>query len=496
MTCISAACLALPPVADAAAQRSSPPATTAEYRQQGEAELARLRAQAPIDRRARNLILFVGDGMGMSTLTAARLHQGQSSGADGVSFVAAMDRLAHSALVKTYSHDSQVTDSAPSATALLAGIKTGNGVIGIGPEARPGDCPGGHAFEIPSIMALAQRSGRATGIVSTTRITHATPAAAYAHTAERDWESDADLTAEARAAGCADIARQLIERPVGRNLDVIFGGGRRTFLPDSVADPEYPDRRGSRKDGRNLIEAWRKQTGGRYIWNAQGLAALDPARDRRVLGLFEPDHMQYEADRAADRAGEPSLAEMTRAAIRIVRNDPDGFVLLIEGGRIDHAHHGGNARRALEDTIALDAAVRTALEMVDLRDTLVVVTADHSHAFTISGYPARANPVLGLVANPAGTPTKAADGRPYTTLGYANGPGAVSSPRPDPSIEDTAALGYRQQATVPLESETHSGEDVAVRASGPMAHLFAGTIEQHTIYHVMRHALTRTSRSR
>lgn len=474
------------------AQPALPPSTTAGYREQAQTELSRLRGGAPVERRARNLIIFVGDGMGVSTLTAARIHQGQMQGADGVSFVPAMDRLNYTALVKTYSHDAQVADSAPSATALLGGVKTSNGVIGIGPEAKPADCESGRGFEIPSIMALAQQSGRATGVITTTRITHATPAAAYAQTVNRDWEADADVTPEARAAGCVDIARQMISGPIGQRLDIILGGGRRMFLPTSAADPEYADKRGARTDGRNLIETWQRQARGRYIWNAKGFAALDPARDRRVLGLFEPDHMRYEADRRADPGGEPSLAEMTRTAINIVRSRPQGFVLLIEGGRIDHAHHDGNARRALEDTVAFDNAVRVALETVNLQDTMVVVTADHSHAFTISGYPARGNPVLGVVANPINKPIEARDGRSYTTLGYANGPGAVTvSPRPDPSAEDTTALNYRQQATVPLSSETHGGEDVAVRASGPMAHLLRGTIEQHTIYHVMREALTR-----
>jgi alkaline phosphatase len=346
-------------------------------------------------------------------------------------------------------------------------------------------------------MTLAQASGRATGIVSTARITHATPAAAYAHTPDRDWEADAELTPEARAAGCTDIARQLVEGAVGSRLDVILGGGRKMFLPTGVADPEYPDKSGVRTDGRNLIEEWRRRSGGRYVWNARDLAALDPARGERLLGLFEPDHMQYEADRPRDRAGEPSLADLTRAAITRLRRDPQGYVLLVEGGRIDHAHHGGNARRALEDTVAFDEAVRAALASVDLRDTLVLVTSDHSHVFSIAGYPVRGNPILGTVAERAGQPVLARDGKPYTTLGYANGPGAVAAgPRPDPSAADTTALDYKQQALVPLGSETHGGEDVMVRASGPMAHLFRGTIEQHTIFHIVREALTGPARGR
>jgi alkaline phosphatase len=491
------ALLALTAAALAAPLLAQPVTTTAGYRQQAEAELARLKAARPIERRARNVIIFIGDGMGISTLTAGRIHQGQRAGRDGESFQTAMDGLAHTALVKTYGHDAQVVDSAPSATAILAGVKTGNGVIGLGPEARPGQCAGARAAEIPSIMALAQQTGRATGVISTARITHATPAATYAHTADRDWEADSKLTPEARAAGCIDIARQLVEGPVGSRLDLVLGGGRQMFLPAGVADPEYPEQRGQRTDGRNLIEEWRRRTGGRFVWNARDFAALDPVRDRRVLGLFEPDHMQYEADRARDRAGEPSLAELTRAAIARLGRNRNGYVLMVEGGRIDHAHHGGNARRALEDTVAFDEAVRAALDGVDLRDTLVVVTSDHSHVFTIAGYPVRGNPILGLVAEQPGDPVEARDGKPYTTLGYQNGPGAVTTAaRPDPARTDTTALDYKQQALVPLGSETHGGEDVAVRASGPMAHLFRGTIEQHTIYHVMREAMVGPGRRR
>lgn len=474
--------------ATAAAQ---PAVTTDDYRRQGQAELRRLMDEAPIDGPARNVILFIGDGMGISTLTAARIFQGQLQGADGESLETAMDRLSHTALVKTYSHDGQVSDSAPTATALLAGIKTRNDVIGVGPEAAVGDCTASRAHHVPSIMAQAQTEGRATGIVSTARITHATPAATYAHTPQRDWESDSLTPADAQAAGCADIARQMIEGEVGARMNLILGGGRAYFLPQTMSDPEYPDIRGRRADGRDLTADWvRRHPTGRYVWNAKDLTAAANGAGP-LLGLFEPDHMRYEADRAADPAGEPSLAEMTRIAIDRLAANPNGYVLMIEAGRIDHAHHAGNARRALHDAVALDEAVAAALAITDRKDTLVVVTSDHSHTFTIGGYPARGNPLLGLVTDQAGAVTPARDGKPFTTLGYANGPGAVSTvERPDPSAVDTTALDYRQQALIPLVSETHGGDDVVARASGPMAHLFRGTIEQHTIYHIMREAMT------
>ncbi|TKD50166.1 alkaline phosphatase [Sphingomonas baiyangensis] len=484
----SVAALALLTLATPAAAQQ---ADTAAYRAQAAAELARLKAVTPVDARARNVILFVGDGFGVSTITAARIHQGQRAGKDGESFVTAMDALPYSALVKTYSHDAQVADSAPTATALLGGVKTRNGSIGVGPEALPDDCASARRATLPSLFALAQQQRRATGVISTARITHATPAATYAHTPQRDWE--ASVPAERRAAGCIDIARQLIEGTVGSRLDLVLGGGRRYFLPAAATDREYPQVKGLRDDGRDLIAEWRRRhPRGSYVSDAAGFAALDPARATKVLGLFQPDHMQYEADRAGDKAGEPSLAEMTTKAIAMLSRNREGFVLLVEAGRIDHAHHARNARRALEDAIAMDAAVAAAVAATDPADTLIVTTADHGHAFTMAGYPGRGNPVLGVVRNEAGAPVKARDGKGYTTLGYANGLGAASgSERSDPAAEDTAALDYRQQALVPLGGETHGGDDVAVRASGPMAHLLRGTIEQHSIHAVMVEALTR-----
>jgi alkaline phosphatase len=466
--------------------------TTEDYRRQAQAELARLKASAPINGRARNVIIFIGDGMGMSTLTAARIYQGQKLGRDGESFTTAMDSLSHAALVKTYSHDAQVSDSAPTASAILAGVKLRNGIIGLGPEALEDDCAGSKDKAIPSIFAFAQGTGRATGVISTARITHATPAAAYAHTPQRDWEADSDMPVAAKSAGCLDIARQMIEQPVGSKLDVILGGGRSNFLPSTMADPEYTDKTGRRTDGRDLVAAWRKTNPtGTFVWNERDFAALKMAGTGKLLGLFEPDHMRYEADRAGDKGGEPSLADMTRTAITQLGNRKTGYILLVEGGRVDHGHHAGNARRALEDTVALDGAVRAALDMVNLKDTLVLVTTDHSHTLVMSGYPIRGNPILGIIRGLDGQVVKAKDGKAYTTLGYANGPGAtVDAPRSDPAATDTIALDYRQQALVPLAGETHGGEDVAVRASGPMAHLFKGTIEQHSIFHIIHAAMT------
>jgi alkaline phosphatase len=180
---------------------------------------------------------------------------------------------------------------------------------------------------------------------------------------------------------------------------------------------------------------------------------------------------------------------MTATAIEILQKNPDGFYLMVEAGRIDHAHHDGNAYRALTDTIALDEAVRMAQSMTSSDDTLIIVTADHSHTFTLAGYPSRGNPILGKAAI-NGVPQKDLSGKPYSTLGYANGPGYTGDgPRPDLSAIDTMHPDYLQEAAIPLEDETHGGEDVAIYADGPLAHLFHGTMEQNVIYHVMAAAL-------
>jgi alkaline phosphatase len=452
---------------------------------------------------AKNVILFVGDGMGVSTITAARIYAGQSAGLDGESFRLAMDTLPWSALSKTYSHNFQISDSAGTAVAMVSGIKTLSGVLGVNSNASYGNCASVEGNTAETLFELAARAGLATGLVSTARITHATPAAAYAKTPHRNWEADSDMRG-ASSDTCTDIARQLIEWPEG-DFDIILGGGREKFLPAGTPDPEYADKTGERSDNRNLITEWTaKSPDHKFVFDKAGFDAANFTTPAKVLGLFEPGHMQYELDRANDPAGEPHIAEMTRAAITRLSQNPDGFVLMVEGGRIDHAHHGGNAIRALEDTMAFDLAVATALEMTNPEDTLIIVTADHSHTLSIAGYAQRGNPILGLSASGIGGEggSTGADGLPYTTLGYANGPGACIETGKDEAGEpvyeckrqdltgvDTLAPDFRQPALVPMYSETHAGEDVAAFASGPGANLVSGVIEQNELFHVMGRAI-------
>jgi alkaline phosphatase len=501
-----AALLIAPPLARAAvAPEEQDPAF---WQAQGTEALAQAQALLPGGpQRARNVILFVGDGMGITTLTAARIFQGQQRGESGERHRLAWESLPFLALSRTYTVDQQVGESAATMSAMMTGVKTRDGLLAL----HGGVALGERSAEVvaaaaqPTLLDMAEQAGLATGVISTTRLTHATPGACYANSSNRDWEADSDRP---EGATVPDIAAQLIDRfgkgGIGDGLEVALSGGRTNFLPRNARDPEYREQRGKRADRRDLTREWRRKFGGRYVFDRAGFEAVDPARTRHLLGLFEPGDMQYEMDRPRDRAGEPSLAEMTRKSIDILARNPKGFFLMVEGGRIDHAHHAGNAWRALSDTAALSDAVAAALAKVDLQDTLVIVTADHSHAFTMGGYPRRGNPVTGLVVETRGdAPVTAMDGKPYTTLGYANGPGMHAKAGGDVVYEqpvhagraasfegiDTTSPDYHQEALVPLEDETHGGEDVAIFAGGPGAQWFHGVQEQSYVFYVMRAAL-------
>jgi alkaline phosphatase len=477
------------------------PQTNDAYFITAQTELAARLALKPNTNKAKNIILMIGDGMGITTVTASRIYGGQKAGRDGVSNNLTMDAFPYLALSRTYSADSQVTDSAPSASAMTTGVKSNNEMLGLTATAVYKDCATQATNTVTSIFETAEAKGLATGIVTTTRITHATPASTYAHSVNRDWESDKDMGDQADK-GCKDIADQLINWPVGDGFEVVLGGGRLKFLPDDVVDPENDKKKGDRKDKRNLIEEWTKKDNNHvFVMDKKGFDAVDVTSGVKMLGLFETSHMQYEADRAKDKGGEPSLAEMTAKAIARLQQSDKGYILMVEGGRIDHAHHATNAKRALEDTLEFDTAVKAALDATSREDTLIIVTADHSHTLTFAGYAKRDTPILGLVKEQDGTNTLAKDGRPYTTLGYANGPSAVfagveesetepkpAGLRPDLTLADTQNVEYLQPSLVPLESETHGGEDVAIYANGPMAHLFSGTVDQQYIYHVMMEA--------
>jgi alkaline phosphatase len=467
-------------------------------------------------RRAKNVIFFVGDGMGVSTITATRVYS------VGVAGNLVVDQFPYTALSRTYSSDGITADSAPTMTAMMTGQNTNQGVIGLDDATEYQDFNGdGDGARIPTLLEQAKRRGMKVGVVSTARITHATPAATYAHINDRN---DENAIALQSLPGDATYNTAL-----GDGVDLLLGGGRQYFVPRTTVDEEGST--GSRTDGRDLRAAY-QSAGYTYVWNRAGFDALT-RESLPVLGLFERSHMEYEYDRLTDTGGEPSVTEMTLKAIDLLgrgrrkdgrdRNQA-GYFLMVESGRIDHAHHEGNAIRALHDTQELDRAIGAAIRAVDLRDTLIIVSADHSHVFNIAGYPLRplaempypvnsydpayaslaGNGILDLVYDVSSSgriePAGDRDGVPYTALVYGNGPGYRGASRVDPRTDPFAGRGgvvpngpahqaYFQEAAVPLGSETHSAEEVAIYAIGPGADMVRGTVKNTFIYRVMARAL-------
>ncbi|MBL0622170.1 alkaline phosphatase [Aeromonas veronii] len=429
---------------------------------------------------AKNVILFIGDGMGPTVLTATRLFKvGEEGNLE-------MMKLPRSARIKTFSNDAQTTDSAPSMAAYTTGVKMNNEVIAMSSDTKavaPGkdvngnktvnNCSSDNGKPVLTILELAKAAGKSVGAVTTTELTHATPAATYAHICHRD--AAYDIAAQAVPGGAG------FNQALGDGVDVLMGGGANHWTPYSASN------KGGRNDNRDLTAEMKAQ-GYSYVTTQSELAKVTSGK---VLGLFSSkSHLDYELDRVAKGAAntQPSLSEMTAKAIDLLSKNSQGYFLMVEGGRIDHALHGTNAKRSLTDAVALDEAVKTALGKVDLNNTLIVVTADHDHTMTINGYSAKGNPVLDLVKNGDGSTQNDVDGKPFTTLVFGNGPNRPDV-RPVLTSDQVMANDYLQETGVKLTSETHGGGDVMLFADGAGSNRFKGTLDNTKVFGKLREAL-------
>jgi len=490
--------LAVASAAVADGHGNSLPQADNEWFTSAQAEIQAQLAKRDNTNRALNIILMISDGNGVGTNYASRLFAGQQEGGFGDEYVQPHEAFPNLALVKTYNANAQTPDSAGTGTAMMSGIKTKAGIVGVNQNVNRGDCSTIKGNTVETFNEIMSEMGKATGIVSTARITHATPASAYAKSVDRNFEASVPEGCDAQK----DIATQLIDAMEAGVIDVAMGGGRRNFHGSDIIGEEGG--KGRRAEGENLIARATDELGAHYAWNLESFNAAPMDGSKPVLGLFHGSHMQYEAD----RGDEPSLADMTAAAIKMLeaKGGDNGFFLQVEAGRVDHANHGGNLARVVRDQKAMADAVAIADELTDDADTLIIVTADHEHALAFNGYCGRGSDILGLCYKIDGNGIAhsdeleiASDGKPYTVAGYLNGPGSVLieqvggeyfGSRPNVSQEEATDIDYLQQAAIPKSSETHSGEDVAVYAKGPFAHLFDGTIEQNVVFHVMHHAAT------
>jgi alkaline phosphatase len=429
---------------------------------------------------AKNVIFFLGDGMGSNTITAARIYKAGEAG------LLNFERMDRTARIKTYSADAQVTDSAPSMGAYMTGVKVNNDVISLkdAKSIRPGkdangnggidNCGAGNGTAPMTILELAKANGKAVGAITTTEMTHATPASTYAHSCNR-------------GLGYA-IAQQLVPGGAGYNprlgdgVDVLMGGGRQHFTPFDAATNKK-----GRADGRNLLTEMEERG---YFVAATRADMLSARVGRKFIGLYAADgHLDYGLQRAP---AQPTLAEMTAKSIALLAHNPNGFFLMVEGGKIDHALHDSNVKNALVETVQFDAAIQTAIDrmrVIDpgLENTLIVVTADHDHTIVMNGYPKRGNPVLDIVRGVDGQPARDADGKTYTTLVFGNGPN-----RPDVRADVASSMAladdYRQETAVRLSGEGHGGGDVKLFAMGAGSAPFRGTMENTRVFDLMKAA--------
>ncbi|QDZ29801.1 alkaline phosphatase [Noviherbaspirillum sp. UKPF54] len=439
---------------------------------------------------AKNVIFFLGDGMGPTTITAARIYKVKEEGA--LNF----EKLERTARIKTFSNDAQTTDSAPSMSAYMTGVKMNNEVlsmssntVAVAPSkdgngnATINNCAPSNGTPVATILELAKAKGKAVGAITTTELTHATPAATYAHICHRD--AQYAIAAQAVPGGAG------YNSALGDGVDVLMGGGRNHFTPyDATTNPK------GRADGRDLLAELAAKG---YTVAATKTDMNAAPNNKKFIGLYSSkSHLEYELDRTAtpplgEGANQPSLAEMTTKAIDILSQNANGYFLMVEGGRIDHALHATNAKRALVDTIAFDDAVQAALDKVrqtdpTLANTLIVVTADHDHTLTFNGYGKRGNPILDINRGYRdGQPSTDADGNTYTTLVFGNGP---HRPNLRASLDSATVLAdsYQQESGVRLASETHGGGDVKLLATGAGAKVFKGTLDNTKVFGLLKTA--------
>ncbi|WP_410770032.1 alkaline phosphatase [Fontibacillus sp. BL9] len=308
----------------------------------GPAAIAKENGTAAGNGASKNLIVLIGDGMGPAQVSAARYYQQYEKGIQKLN----LDPY-YVGQATTYADRGEdggtivsgiVTDSASAGTAFATGHKTYNAGISVSNEdvSKP----------FASIIEAAEINGKSTGLVTTARITHATPAVYASHVRSRDNESA--------------IASQYLDSGV----DVLFGGGKSFFVTK--------EEKGKRTD-KSLLPDFEAK-GYKVVENAQSLKALN-SKDAKVLGLFGSSHVNYVPDRTAET---PSLAEMTSKALEILSADQDGFAIMIEGGRVDHAGHANDLPTMVQEALDFDAAFKVAIDFAKKNgNTSVVVTADH-----------------------------------------------------------------------------------------------------------------------
>jgi len=309
----------------------------------------------------KNVILLIGDGMGPEAVGLAVYYNRFMNGMDKRLNMERLMAAGNTGYCLTYQYGTVVTDSASAATALASGVKTRDAIIGKDPDGR----------SMKNLVDIARQLGKSAGVISNTRLTHATPAGFYAHVIHRDMENE--------------IAAQLVERG---DLAVALSGGAQHFIPAGMKVEDYPALKGidkqagwggsRRKDSRDLIgEAGNK--GYAFVANEKELLALDAQKTEKVLGLFSASGFPSAIDRQPQhQTGVPTLSQLTAKSLEILKKNPQGFFLMVEGGQIDWVEHGNDVASVLHEMLEFDQAIGLVMAFAENNpETLVIVTADH-----------------------------------------------------------------------------------------------------------------------
>ena len=366
------------------------------------------------------IIVFVSDGMVARHLTAARLYEG------GADHRLALDSFPYSALVANSAQDFAVPDAAAAATALATGKRVNHRNVAVDPRGQT----------LRTLLEIAKSQGRAVGLVTNAQLTDPAPAAFYAHLADgRDAET---------------IAAQLVD---SAHIDVLLGGGIQNFLPAGE--------KGVRKDGRDLLSEMQRK-GCEMVWTKADLENAPVYREKGIAGVFTPGAMAF-SDEIESGSQQPSLPDMVRRAIEFLQVNGKGYLLIVDAGLVTEAAERNNGERTINETLAMDRAIATAVKYAGDESLIVAVGKHAIGGLTLNGYPLRQDHGVALLGT---TPSG------YPSLTWATGPGGGSEP---PAFQTPSAL--------------NTAEDVIAAAKGPGAEKFHGFLENTAIFELLRDAL-------
>uniref|UniRef100_A0A0K0DS39 alkaline phosphatase n=1 Tax=Strongyloides stercoralis TaxID=6248 RepID=A0A0K0DS39_STRER len=469
------------------------------------------------NKKPKNVILFIGDGMGTTITTVSRIFKNQNISLNNEKPIFdqtpfSFEKFQTSGVVRTHSLDLHVGTSTAGASAMTTGQKCKSGLVNIKATADLKTCKiKDDEKQINSLVYEALKNKIKVGLVTTTRISHGTPASLYAFSKSRFYESDQHFKTNDDRINCDDITKQILNYPANQ-FTVLLGGGRSYFLPKNEKDPIYRNISGTRLDGKNIINEWKKLSKNhKVLLTKNDLLNQDHSSKSNILGIFSPSHLKYyELKNELDKETQPTLEEMTESAIKLLsKNNHNGYFLLIEGGLIDVAAHENKGYIAFSETRELDKAVVKAQKLTkeialktnpfNEEDTLIIVTADHSHPLNLNGFPSRNDSILGANMATFAKVASPTDNKTLPNLMFTSGKGFHTMFSKDLNmkgyVRNNLTSEYLKDPNVLTPScilsdyGSHGGEDVNSFVTGPLSYIFSGNYDNTQIAYNIKYAL-------